>query len=487
MSDPGDPPPITSVTGGAPEGLALDSATALALAAAYDATGSRLRASAADTGRVLTDPDLLESALLSPPTFAVAEAAILAATTGPDGALVESVAWETDAVLIRGTVDALELSDQTLSAGFELLDHQLGLAIGMAAPAVIAGATLGYAAYRLQPGAQPSLSPLAREGVTGLQRLLIDNPRLTQRLFNGGGGIVDGFARGPLGALGPHNTTESAAASLARLHPPDGGPRADRATDIDLGLAPPRSMRELMANLDRVASLSPEPDSPNNGAMAVQRVVGGDGEPAYVVYVPGTDRFNAPWDQTGDVRDMKANLQALGGGETTHARAVLEAMRHAGVGPHDPVLLAGHSQGGLVAGYLANHPGGFNITDVVTAGAPTAHLGPFPDGVRVLSLENERDIVPLLDGEDNPARDNHVTVRFDGGDYHPPGEDGTLSPVEIEHYLEKYAGGAQSVDESEDPDLVDSVDRLRGSFLGPPDPGPTGPATSTEVWRLSRG
>lgn len=479
----GDTPPITSVTGGAPEGLALVSAICRELATAYDDAGSRLRETAADTGQTLADPDLLESAALSPLTFAAAEASVLAATTGPDGALVESVAWEADAVLIRGTVDALEASDRVLSAGFELLDHQLGVAIGIAAPAALGAAVLGYAAYRLQPGRQPSLGPLARESATGLQRLLIDNPRLTQRLLNSGGGMVDGVLRGPAGAFGPHHSTESAAATLARLYPADGRPRADRASDIDLDLSRPRNLRELMANLERVATLSPDPDSPNNGAMAIQRVEGSDGKPAYVVYVPGTDRFNAPWDGSDDVRGMKANLQALGGGETTHARAVVEALKGAGVGPSDRVLLAGHSQGGLVAGYLAGHPGGFNVTDVVTAAAPMAHLGPFPHDVRVLSLENERDLVPLLDGEDNAARTNHVTVRFDGGDFHPPGEDRSLSPVEAEHFLDKYVAGGQSVDDSEDPDLRRSVERLREGFLGAPQHAA---APTTEVWRLSQ-
>jgi hypothetical protein len=48
---------------------------------------------------------------------------------------------------------------------------------------------------------------------------------------------------------------------------------------------------------------------------------------------------------------------------------------------------------------------------VVTAGAP---IGRFevPAGVQVLAVENRNDVVPALDGADNPDRANVTTLTF---------------------------------------------------------------------------
>ena len=68
---------------------------------------------------MLLDADLLESALLSPVSFAEAEAAVLAATSGPDGVLVASVVWEADAVTIRVAVRATQLTDELVARTWE--------------------------------------------------------------------------------------------------------------------------------------------------------------------------------------------------------------------------------------------------------------------------------------------------------------------------------------------------------------------------------
>src|SRR4051812_25389231 len=84
--------PITQVTGGL-GGLAATYARVRALADRFDTAGDRMRGWAATGGRTLCDPDLVESAVLSPLTFAAAEQTILAATTGTHGVLVESVVY----------------------------------------------------------------------------------------------------------------------------------------------------------------------------------------------------------------------------------------------------------------------------------------------------------------------------------------------------------------------------------------------------------
>jgi hypothetical protein len=84
------------------------------------------------------------------------------------------------------------------------------------------------------------------------------------------------------------------------------------------------------------------------------------------------------------------------------------------------VLLVGHSEGGLVAVNAARdlvNSGEFNITHVVTAGAPLGRIaGSLPDSVQLLALENKRDIVPEFDDRPNPDRVNVVTATTDHGD-----------------------------------------------------------------------
>ena len=98
----GGPGAIVEVTGGA-AGVAASYAALLALAAVFDEAAGQMRGWAAEGARTLLDPELLASALLSPGTFAEAEAAVLVATTGPDGVGVESLGWEVDARALRPT------------------------------------------------------------------------------------------------------------------------------------------------------------------------------------------------------------------------------------------------------------------------------------------------------------------------------------------------------------------------------------------------
>ena len=135
------------------------------------------------------------------------------------------------------------------------------------------------------------------------------------------------------------------------------------------------------------------------------------------------------------------------------------------------------------------------MTHVVTAGSPTAHLDGFPPGSHVLSLENRGDVVPLLDGEDNPDSAEQVTVRFDD---HGPSVTGN-------HDLAQYVHGALAVQASADPSVVEQLASLRGgrfrrvrgwagghqpglpdhpgAVIGPREPGGFGHVHSGERWR----
>jgi pimeloyl-ACP methyl ester carboxylesterase len=157
---------------------------------------------------------------------------------------------------------------------------------------------------------------------------------------------------------------------------------------------------------------------------------------------------------------MLTNYQLLGGLDSSYSAGVVEAMRDAGLSG-ERVMLVGHSQGGMVAADIASDPAlatEFGIGHVVTAGSPTAQVAELPDGTVALHLENRGDVVPLLDGQDNPAGADRVTVRFDAGDHdlgarrHGTGAD---------HGLDRYVLGASAVDACEHGSVRDLLRRMR--------------------------
>ena len=123
-------------------------------------------------------------------------------------------------------------------------------------------------------------------------------------------------------------------------------------------------------------------------------------------------------------QDMLTNFQGVGGLDTDQKRAVLAAMEMAGIDKGEPVEFVGHSQGGIVAADLATDQAlcqDYSVVSALTAGSPIAGSVP-EEGVRVLALENTRDIVPGLDGANNAP--GVVTVHFDGEPYIPEGKEG---------------------------------------------------------------
>lgn len=137
--------------------------------------------------------------------------------------------------------------------------------------------------------------------------------------------------------------------------------------------------------------------------------------PHWVVEIPGT----TDWDPAagGDPSDLTSNVQLMQRRGELLA-AIREAMHQAGIAPGDPVLVAGHSQGGIAAAALAGDPAtrrDYHITNVLTAGSPIAGM-PIPNDVHVLAIEHTQDPVPRLEGHANPDRANWTTVTLDVSD-----------------------------------------------------------------------
>jgi hypothetical protein len=322
---------------------------------------------------------------------------------------------------------------------------------------------------------------LAGKSLEELQEWLDDHPEVVQHLANGGGGLLEGLwdgltplvPGGPLGVPLLVPDTESAAGLLAALYSEGHAVTTPSTLTVPGSHEQPADLAGLLHHLAEVSGLTEAPGG--SGTVEVQTIRAADGSVRHVVYLPGTDDLaTTPWSQGADVRDLGTNLLLVSGDDNAYQQGVLDALQQAGVRPGEPVALVGHSQGGMVAAAIASQGSPYSVTHVVTAGSPTAHLDGFPPGTHVLSLENHGDVVPLLDGADNPDSAEQVTVRFD---------DGTAGVVG-DHDLGHYAGGALAVQASDDPSVRAQLASLaQGGFVG----SHTGQEVSSQVFQITRG
>jgi hypothetical protein len=466
-----DLPPITGVTGGV-AGLTATYAAMLALADRFAAAAGGLRDRArADLG-ILVDPDLVESAPLSPMTFAEAEALVLDASSGIHGALEAGAVFEADALLVRATVTAYQECDGLVAGSLGVLDETLGQAAGYAvrsaAPALLPLGLAVVPAWRHLPAR--TRARLAGDVDEALEEWVDEHPETVQHALDGSGGFLDGV----LGLPPTHPKVADAASGVAALYPPEGEPQVRRRDDLATPLAdsPPGDLAGLLRRLEQTNALS-TPDRPGDqGTIEVQTLRAHDGTVRHIVYLPGTDQIaTTPWSPDAEARDLPADLHAMADEHSTYAAGIEQAMSRAGIGPHDPVLLVGHSLGGMEAASLLSHGSGFHVTHVVTAGSPVAEIRDYPAGSHVLSLENRADVVPLLDGHRNADSVQQVTVQFD--DHAPTAVAG--------HRLRHYVRGAAAVDASCDPSVREQLASLHAhGFLGS-----SGHATS-QVFQIVR-
>lgn len=191
----------------------------------------------------------------------------------------------------------------------------------------------------------------------------------------------DLVADDPAGRFG----TESVAALLAAVFlTPAGGPLTVTPTTRRATTSP----QSLAALADRL----PKGKQPE-GQVRIERYDTADGR-RWIVYIAGTVTFER--DSGAEPFDLASNLLGVAHEQSDSERAVLQAMKDAGIGPDDPVLLVGHSQGALNAVRVAQD-GGYRVGGVVELGGPTGQIT-LPADVPVLAVEHDEDLVPALGG-----------------------------------------------------------------------------------------
>ncbi len=407
-------------------------------------------AAALDAAR---SPALIVSVPLAPLTAVRAERELLAAgaLAVPAGEL-EGLALAL-ATVAAGYVHADEAGRELTGAVDLTVGRALGTVFGPALLPVVTAAAI-WAAVGDRSTAAPSLHrPPAARAVPGtsagtvLLRLLRSpgGARLAQHLVAGVPGLLAG-PQGPgvvqpswAGAGGsgwpPRDSADVARLALvaALISPVFREPGPVQAVPVGAPRpgSPPRGLADLLALADGGGD--------GQRLVRVERLTGPEG-PSWVVGIPGTRTWQR---QPGaDPYDLTTNLQTVAGRPSAVESGVLVALRQAGVRPGEPVMLVGHSQGGLVAARLARDvpASQLTITHVVTVGSPVAGIPP-PPHVQLLSLEHEEDLVPTLDGAANPAAAQWLTARLP-------------APVPDPHQLVGYRRSAEVLDGMDAPQLT---------------------------------
>ncbi len=406
--DPGDG---LTVRGGAAGTVAhlddLDTLAARLAAAAVELAGL-----AAAVLAVGTDPLLLGSYALCPMTGVPAELAVARAVAGPHALAPCAASAAELALRVRAAAQAYRSCDQLTSLSL----HQLSLTVGAAARWAVVPLGVGV---------------VATGNGERLLGLLGERPGVGDAavaVLPGAVGLSD--APAVAAALGLLGRATPWLRESGRVRTVVGSPRTGPA---------PSGVADLLA---RTATLSTDRGA-SPGTVRVDRLVDASGRRSWIVQIPGTQDW-AP--RTGsNPLDLTSAVTTLSGRRGASGAVVLQALRRCGARPGEPVLLVGHSLGGMTAAGLAADPrlrGELTITHVVTAGSPIAGSG-LPDDVQVLSLERRQDPTPWLDGARNPDQPGWVTV----GAPSPGGLQGS-------HDLAGYLDAAAAVDSSHDPGLV---------------------------------
>jgi len=206
--------------------------------------------------------------------------------------------------------------------------------------------------------------------------------------------------------------------------------------------------------------------------VTLERLDHPDGTRSWLVAIPGTQA----WGFSHEIAtDMGTNLQLVAGMTDPITSGVLKALRDAGVGSDEPVVFAGHSQGGMVAvAAAAAAAGSYRVGGVVTAGSPSVPEQP-PAAVPVVRLEHDEDVVPQTDGRPTQVAGNVTRISQSMSDDHP-------AMANEAHGIGGYLQTAQLADEgaAAAPGSVPGVDAVTAVLGG------DGTTATTFQYRVER-
>ncbi|MEO7348907.1 MAG: hypothetical protein ABIW32_03455 [Terrimesophilobacter sp.] len=175
----------------------------------------------------------------------------------------------------------------------------------------------------------------------------------------------------------------------------------------------------------------------------------------FEVYIGGTQDFSPvsgeePWDLTSDIVATAGGSDGSGAGSY---RAVVEAMKLAGVDADSAVTFTGYSGGGVVAAQLVAS-GDYSAQGLITLGAPAGQVS-VPHSVPYLAIEHTDDLMTGLGG--NYVSSDPLVVSRQVFDEPPSSAD----PVLPAHRLSRYLDTAELMDTSSNLRLHEALQQFK--------------------------
>lgn len=239
-------------------------------------------------------------------------------------------------------------------------------------------------------------------------------PRVTELLVDGATGLIRG--------------TGDAFEALTGIDlelADDGTGYADAplpVTGEDSGLVPPSDLSQIIANTNTTYG------DKETGEVSMSVV--GNPPTGVIVNIPGTEKWGPsagdnPMDLTGNAEQAGSGGWSAGSQATADAIAQLYADYD--IPPGTPLMLNGHSQGGMIASSLAaneDFASQYNLTNVMTYGSPVDNYS-VPSSVNQLNLQHGGDAVPRIDlgglalGPGGGGSDGATNITLDSPGAHP--------------------------------------------------------------------
>lgn len=197
-------------------------------------------------------------------------------------------------------------------------------------------------------------------------------------------------------------------------------PRA--VTPEQSGLVAPGDLAQIIANTNQTYG------DKQTGEVSMSVV--GNPPTGVIVNIPGTELWGPgagdnPMDLTGNA--LQAGPNGWSAGSEATADAIAQLYADHGIPPGTPLMLNGHSQGGMIAASLAANPefaAHYNLTNVMTYGSPVDNYA-VPSSVNQLNLQHCADVVPKIDlggaalGPGGGGPEHATTITLDSPGAHP--------------------------------------------------------------------
>lgn len=168
-------------------------------------------------------------------------------------------------------------------------------------------------------------------------------------------------------------------------------PLAPREQDLDRYRSPVRSFADSLAVMEE---LDPG-NGANHGELRIDRVTAPGGERSWQVFIPGGQGFNPT-----SVHSLLHAASAVDAQITPSAVMVAQALREVGAVKGEPIVITGHSHGGITGSLIANDSrlrAEFDVPLVIAAGSPIDRHEIRPD-THIISFEHIEDPIPGADG-----------------------------------------------------------------------------------------